>query len=42
MLRPDWGMATKHIGVFGLAAALFAALALLLEPPVVEESGDQK
>jgi hypothetical protein len=42
MLRPQWAVATKHIGAFGLAVALLAALALLLESPVVAESGDQK
>jgi hypothetical protein len=40
MLRPQWVTVTKHIGAFGLAVALLAALALLLEPPVVAESGD--
>jgi len=41
MLRPQWAMATKHIGAFGLAVALLAVVALLLEPPVVSESGGQ-
>ena len=40
MLRPQWAMGTKQIGMFGLAIALLAALALLLDPPVVAESGD--
>ncbi len=41
MLRPQWATVTENIGAFGLAVALLAALALLLEPPVVAESGDQ-
>jgi hypothetical protein len=40
ILRPQCAVITKHIGAFGLAVALLAALALLLEPPVVPESGD--
>ena len=40
MIRPQWAIATKYIGAFGLAVALLAAVALLLEPPVVCESGD--
>jgi hypothetical protein len=40
MLRPQWAIVTKQIGMFGLAIALLAALALLLDPPVVAESGD--
>jgi len=39
ILGPQWAMATKHIGAFGLAVALLAVVALLLEPPVVRESG---
>jgi hypothetical protein len=42
MLRPQWAMITKHIGALGLAVALLAALALLLEPPVVAESESPK
>ena len=42
MLRPQWAMITKHIGALGLAVALLAALALLLEPPVVAESVSPK
>jgi len=33
MLRPDWAVATRHIGVVGLAVALLAAVALMLVPP---------
>ncbi len=40
MLRPEWAIVTKRISAFGLAVALLAALALLLEPSVVAESGD--
>jgi hypothetical protein len=42
MLRPQWAVVTKHIGAFGLAVALLAALALLVEPPVNADSGDPK
>jgi hypothetical protein len=39
-LRPDWAVAIGHIGTFGLAVALLAALALLLEPsPVADSDG---
>lgn len=39
MLRPEWAIALKHISVFGLGVALLAALALLLEPSDVADSG---
>jgi len=37
-LRPDWAVAIGYIGTFGLAVALLAALALLLEPSHVADS----
>jgi len=40
MVRPQWDTVTRHIGAFGLAVALLAALALLLEPSAVTESGE--
>jgi hypothetical protein len=40
MLRPQWGTITRHIGALGLAVALLVALALLLEPPALVQSGD--
>jgi hypothetical protein len=39
MLRPQWATVTRHVGAFGLTVALLAALALLLEPSGVAESG---
>jgi hypothetical protein len=33
MLRPEWAVVIKHIGAFGIAVALLAALSLLLEMP---------
>jgi hypothetical protein len=33
MLRPEWVVAMRHIGVFGMAVALLAAVALLMVPP---------
>jgi hypothetical protein len=35
MWRPGWAVAIKHIGAFGLAVALLAALVLLLNPSEV-------
>jgi hypothetical protein len=37
-LRPDWAVTIGHIGTFGLAVALLAAFALLLEPSNVADS----
>src|ERR1700730_7406778 len=31
-LRPQWAVAIRHLGAFGLAVALLASLSLLLEP----------
>lgn len=36
---PEWAFPIRHIGIFGLAVALFAALALLLDPPNGADSG---
>jgi hypothetical protein len=33
MLRPEWALAVRYVGAFGLAVALLAAVALLLSPP---------
>jgi hypothetical protein len=38
MLRPQWAVAIRHIGAFGLGVALLATLALLLEQSRVAES----
>jgi hypothetical protein len=38
MLGPQWAVAIKHIGAFGLAVALLAALSLLLNPSDVADS----
>lgn len=40
MLRPDWAIATKHASALGLAVALLAALALLLESNNIAETSD--
>jgi len=40
MLRPQWAIVIKYIAEVGLAVALLATLALLLDPPIVPESGD--
>jgi len=40
-LWPRWGIAITHIGAFGLAVALLAALSLLLNSPDVTDSSDQ-
>jgi len=37
MFRPEWAVAIKHIGAFGLLVALLAALSLLLEPANVAD-----
>jgi hypothetical protein len=37
-LRPHWGGAIRHIGIFGLGVAFLAALALLLAPADVSGS----
>ena len=37
-LRPQWAVAIKHTGAFGLAVALLAALSLLLKPSDVADS----
>lgn len=39
VLGPKWAVAIKHIGAFGLAVALLAALSLLLDPS--EEAKDR-
>ena len=41
MMAPQWASVIRHVGTFGLAVALFAALALLLEPPDVADAGSQ-
>lgn len=40
LLRPQWATAIRHISAFGLAVALLAALALLLEPSGFAESSE--
>lgn len=37
MLRPQWAGTMRHISAFGLAVALLAAVALLLDPPDVAD-----
>jgi len=39
MLRPQWATITRQIGIFGLAVALLAAVAMLLELSAPTESG---
>jgi hypothetical protein len=39
ILLPQVAVPVKHIGAFGLAVALLAALALLLEPSEAYDSG---
>jgi len=41
MLWPHWAEAIGHIGAFGLAAAVLAALALLLGPSEVVKPKEQ-
>ncbi len=40
-LRPQWAVAIKHIGAFGLGVALLAALSLLLKPSEVADSNSR-
>jgi hypothetical protein len=39
-LRPDWAVTIGHIGTFGLAVALLAAVSLLSHPSAVADSAD--
>jgi hypothetical protein len=40
MLRPEWAVAMRYIGAFGLAVAVLAAVALLLAPPDLANRND--
>ncbi len=40
-LRPQWAIAIKHIGAFGLAVALLAALSLMLMHSDVADSNSR-
>jgi hypothetical protein len=40
-LWPKWAVAIKHIGAFGLAVAILAALSLLLDTSVEADSSDR-
>lgn len=41
MLYPQWTVAIKYIGAFGLAVAFLVALSLLLKPPDVVSSNSK-
>lgn len=41
-LRPEWAAAIKHVGTFGLAVALLAALWILLQESGADRSHDSR
>jgi hypothetical protein len=41
MLRPDWTVTLRHFSAIGLAVAVLAALALLLDPPHIADVSEQ-